>query len=582
MTNLRKLFDRNLLIKLLVPFIIVLFLSTFVGVYLIVDFLNSKPIEQEISRLRSISIQLQSIWDNMEDSQSHILRQSNINAYNAGNIVMYDALATVERFSEKMQAENTTVRISSPEPLSTENLADEWEAKVVQEFRDNRELLDGNEIIHDEESTYLRYAMPIELKNSCLSCHTGSAGDIYGVFSLTTSLDTIISQTRMITVSVFGAGILIILLLGFFMWFISRRVINKPLADINKQLVEMNSGEGDLTYRLVIKSEDLIGRIALEFNRFLEFLKGMFIKINISSQELEKVASNISSSVVETRQLLAKNTEQVDALAKISSTVADNLLEVQRGSEEVANSASHISVLTQECFNEADSVREEADESGRGMEAVVSSVEEVNNKVNELESVFELLNQSIDKISGFVTEINQIASQTNLLALNAAIEASHAGETGRGFAVVAEEVRELAEHSGKSAKEISTIIGELGEKTRMANEYLKVSGEAVDTSREKVENVQRMLKSIINRIAHITSSIQGISAASQEQTALSQEITAAITEVTKFSNETASSSEQFSNFIQHQLQSIQGIEGEVLELEKVAKTVSEMINKFKV
>ena len=149
MTNLRKLFDRNLLIKLLVPFIIVLFLSTFVGVYLIVDFLNSKPIEQEISRLRSISIQLQSIWDNMEDSQSHILRQSNINAYNAGNIVMYDALATVERFSEKMQAENTTVRISSPEPLSTENLADEWEAKVVQEFRDNRELLDGNEIIHD-------------------------------------------------------------------------------------------------------------------------------------------------------------------------------------------------------------------------------------------------------------------------------------------------------------------------------------------------------------------------------------------------------------------------------------------------
>ena len=49
--------------------------------------------------------------------------------------------------------------------------------------------------------------MPIELKNSCLSCHTGSASDIYGVFSLTTSLDTIISQTRMITVRYLGGNI---------------------------------------------------------------------------------------------------------------------------------------------------------------------------------------------------------------------------------------------------------------------------------------------------------------------------------------------------------------------------------------
>ncbi|NLT96492.1 MAG: DUF3365 domain-containing protein [Clostridia bacterium] len=582
MNNLRRIFDGNLIIKLLVPFIIVLFVSTFCGVYLIIDFLNSKPIDQEISRLRSISLQLQSIWDNMEDSQLHILRQSNINAYNAGNIVMYDALATVERFSEKMQAENTTVRISAPEPLNTENITDEWENSVVQAFRENRELLDGSEIINDGEHTYLRYAMPIELKSSCLSCHSGSAGDIYGVFSLTTSLDSIISQTKMITYSVFGGGILIILLLAFFMWFISRRVINKPLADINKQLVEMNSGEGDLTYRLVVKSEDLIGRIGLEFNRFLEYLQKMILKINSSSHELEKVAGNISSSIVETRKILAKNAEQVEALAKISSTVADNLQEVQRGSEEVANSASQISVLTQECFNEADSVREEAEESGQGMEAVVSSVEEVNHKVNQLEAVFEMLNQSFNKISGFVTEINQIASQTNLLALNAAIEASRAGEPGRGFAVVAEEVRELAELSEKSAREISIIIGELGEKTRMANDYLKVSSKAVESSREKVENVQRMLKSIINRIAQITTRIQGISAASQEQTALSEEITAAITEVTKFSNETAASSEQFNYSIQQQLQSIQGIEGEVLELEKVAKTVLGMINKFKV
>ncbi|NLB88159.1 MAG: methyl-accepting chemotaxis protein [Syntrophomonadaceae bacterium] len=582
MNNIRRIYDKNLLFKLLIPFLIVLIISAFAGTFFVVRYLNSTPIKQEEARLRSIALQLQAVWDNMEDSQSHIIRQSKISPYNAGNIVMYDALETVEKFSQKMEAENTTVRITSINPLSDENLADEWETNLMEQFIANSALIEGAEIIDRDNSTYLRYAMPIIGDEYCMSCHDGAVNNIYGVFSLETSLDSIVSQSRIISVTVLMIGLFIIIFLGFIMGLISKKVINKPLESINKQLTEMNSGEGDLTYRLAINSKDLIGRIAIQFNKFLEYLQAMFIQIKRSSNEMDKVAGNISISIADTRKILTRNTEQIKALTEISTTVANNLNDIQRGSEEVASSATSISMLTAECFNEVESVVKEAEESGRGMEQVVSSVVEVHNRVDELKKVFELLNQSIEKIAGFVTQINGIASQTNLLALNASIEASHAGELGKGFAVVAEEVRELAEHSAVSAAEIAAVINEISEKTKIANDYLNDSATASIHSRGQVEKVQDMLISIIKRIDQVALNIHSISAASEQQTALSEEITASITEATRYSNETAAAAEDFSNSIQEQLLSVQGIEKEVAELEEVARRTLEMVNKFKV
>ncbi|MFA5536454.1 MAG: methyl-accepting chemotaxis protein [Bacillota bacterium] len=580
--KLKKFLEKSLLVKLLIPFIMVLLVSTFAGSALIINYLKELPMEQEVSRLRSVAIQLDSIWGNMESTHQHILRQTNINSYNAASIGMYEAIATVRSFSEKMKTENTSVGISAENPKNRENSADEWETSVIGRFKADEKLLEGYEILEDENSTYLRYAMPIKLDEYCLSCHAGGVGDVHGVFSMTTSLDDLIAQSKLMSTFVFLAGGLIIILLGAFMWFVSRRVINRPLNEINKQLKDLNSGEGDLTYQLKAKSEDIIGKIAGQFNAFLSFLRGMFTQINASSSELEQAAVNISAGIVSTRQLLANNSEQVSELVGISATLAENLVEIRHSSEEVANSATHISILTQESFEESEEVSKEALESGESMDRVVSSVSHVHDKVGELEAVFELLKESIDKITGFVTNINDIATQTNMLALNAAIESQRAGEAGRGFAVVAEEVRGLAEHSAQAAKEISQIIRELADKTQAANNHLQESGEAVNHSKQEVEEAQKRIKSIIQRIEQIGSNIQGVSAASQQQSAASEEISASINEVSRFGAQTAQTADAFSKSIQEQLASMEEIEEAVLSLERVAKETSEMINKFKV
>ncbi|MFY0582378.1 methyl-accepting chemotaxis protein [Cystobacter fuscus] len=89
------------------------------------------------------------------------------------------------------------------------------------------------------------------------------------------------------------------------------------------------------------------------------------------------------------------------------------------------------------------------------------------------------LEESADRINGFVETIQEMAAATNMLALNAGIEAARAGEHGRGFAVVAREVGKLAAESGRSSQRIGEVVGGV---TRQMSETLHAVGHIRETA----------------------------------------------------------------------------------------------------
>ena len=178
------------------------------------------------------------------------------------------------------------------------------------------------------------------------------------------------------------------------------------------------------------------------------------------------------------------NDVMVSNLTNILNGLAESQEKLEKDAFDVINSSDTSLNLVKES-------RSSVEESGEMSEAMNRVVEESSAKIKELESLSK-------KIEEFAAVIGSISNRTNILSLNASIEAARAGEHGRGFAVVASEVRNLAEQSAKSSKEITDTINQV---QKSVSETVSAMNNIYDNSskqKDKADGVGNVLKKVID------------------------------------------------------------------------------------
>ncbi|HDY99055.1 MAG TPA: methyl-accepting chemotaxis protein [Pseudomonas sabulinigri] len=310
----------------------------------------------------------------------------------------------------------------------------------------------------------------------------------------------------------------IVLLLSLLM-----RYLLRPLNSLGLALDNIAKGEGDLTKRLPVNSDDEFGRLASAFNQFVERIHDSISQVAQTSSELNDVALRVVDAS-------NANMASSDQQAARTNSVAAAINELGAAAQEIARNAADAS-------KQASDARNGAEQGSEVVSKTIVAMQELSSKISESSQTIQQLSHKTADIGRILEVIQSISEQTNLLALNAAIEAARAGEAGRGFAVVADEVRNLAHRTQSSAQEIHVMIeglrGDASSAVSLMSDSQEYSQHSVSVAGQAGERLQQ----ITLGIGEIDNMNQSVATATEEQTSVIESLNVDINDINMLNQE---------------------------------------------
>ena len=281
-----------------------------------------------------------------------------------------------------------------------------------------------------------------------------------------------------------------------------QRAISRPLIQFSDRLKGISEGEGDLTKRLHVTSDDEIGAMANHFNRFVESLQKMIGRIAANAEAVTTSARELSTVNSQTADAVKSVSEKTFSVAAAAEEASANTVSVAASMEQTSTNLTSIAAATEQMSATVGEIATNSEKARMISGQATAQAEEVSALMLQLGSAAKEIGKVTETITG-------ISSQTNLLALNATIEAASAGEAGRGFAVVANEIKELARQTASATETIRDNISGVQTSTDSAIEGIaKISGvinnvgSIIVSIAAAIEEQSATTKSVADNIAH--------------------------------------------------------------------------------
>jgi len=363
--------------------------------------------------------------------------------------------------------------------------------------------------------------------------------------------------------------------------------INKPINFTLLMLKNIAKGEGDLTARMPISSNDEIGEMADLFNQFIAKLQTMIQEIardanhvNQSSANLTSLSSQVSMGMADMKEQsihVEKNTkemsENVKHIAEASNHLNKNLSNISKTSGKIANK---LNVVSKSANNFTNAIKHISENSQAGYQVSIKASKMAEDAMLSMNSLGNAAHE-IGKVSGV---IKKIAVQTNLLALNASIEASAAQEAGQGFAVVASKIKHFAMQSSRSAEDIARRISDVQNKTDRAieaiNNVSSIIAKLNESNTQIMKAVENQRKSSNDIAENISDIKNGASSIADSIASTSGDIN----KMSKQASKTANRLEAFASIIQSVKTTTDETNDSVTFVEKSAEDLSGIANRL--
>ncbi|HOK39901.1 MAG TPA: methyl-accepting chemotaxis protein [bacterium] len=385
---------------------------------------------------------------------------------------------------------------------------------------------------------------------------------------------------------------LIFTIIGLIITRVLANKIASPVGNLAYMFQDIAEGEGDLTKRLSVASEDELGQLSKWFNVFINKINDIVLQIKktivtvtgycqelLNNSEISlkhsqiqmKNIENITNALGVLNQIIEKvaanSSEQSEAVKETTKTVDKVVQSIER----VANYADNASNYGKKAIQEVNDGVKLMEKSNKVMSSIEKEVERSSEEIQKL-------GIRAEEIGSIVKVITDITGQTNLLALNASIEAVRAGEQGRGFAVVAEEVKNLAQRSAEQAKIITDIVSGIQDAISAVIKRMTITKKVVQEGAKANETVTMAFNTIVKIVKETNSLIKEISLLTVDQKAHNKIILEVIENLNNLALNIKNLTIEQTNKSNEVIKGANTLKEIIIEGQKRAKEISESAN----